>query len=366
VKTARDANDPEVRQHKDIDVDLFAAAQPLEVGLLLPPPWSKSQQQLAVASSYPNQSPPSSVRVRRNFALYRRHERETRRRALRPRLQRLGRLRVLDAPPPSDYRAAVSATEIHWNSLLRAGGIAALVAVVVFRRHIGAELSLLQSLGIIDFPASPVTAAEWFDLLLTHPLYGLLLFDLFDLVNYALVALIFLALYGALRHERRTALGIAASFCLVGGAVYLASNRALPMLALSREYAAFSPAERVDVLAAGRTLLSFHNPGTGVHGTGIYLGLFLVVLAGLIASIAMLGSRVFSRLTALCGIVANASTMGYFATLLVAPSLTGIPPSIAAPFRLIWYVLIARTLFRLARIPKQSDLTEPSRTAHTQ
>jgi hypothetical protein len=39
--------------------------------------------------------------------------------------------------------------------------------------------------------------------------------------------------------------------------------------------------------------------------------------------------------------------LGYFVTLAFAPALRALPHVISAPFRIVWYVLIARRLFQL-------------------
>ena len=62
----------------------------------------------------------------------------------------------------------------------------------------------------------------------------------------------------------------------------------------------------------------------------------------------MLRSDVFGKATAYTGILANVFALGYFVALAFAPAIVWVPPTISAPFRLIWYVLIAIGLFRLA------------------
>ena len=100
-------------------------------------------------------------------------------------------------------------------------------------------------------------------------------------------------------------------------------------------------------LAAGEALLAINNPGAIYQGTGIYLSLLLVLLAGLIISIVMLRSSIFSKATACVGILANVFGLGYFIALAFAPAILALPPVISAPFRVIWYILIARRLFQL-------------------
>jgi len=251
---------------------------------------------------------------------------------------------------PAGQAVDCEAADPRYNGLYIAGAAAALIAVLFFRRNFGTEMVAFRGFGIFDVPAvHPSTAAGWFALLQDDKLIGLVLLDVVDLVNYALVGVIFLALYAALHRASRSAMAIATAFGLVGIAVYLASNHAFAMLSLSERYAAATiDAQRAIFLAAGEALLAIYNPGTIYQGTGYYVGYFLVLLAGLIISIAMLRSRVFSRATAWVGILANGICLLHFVALAFAPALIAFPTSISAPFRVTWYVLIALGLFRLA------------------
>lgn len=244
---------------------------------------------------------------------------------------------------PADRSVDSDGTDRAWRLLYIAGGTAALIAVVVFRRHFGAELTLLMDMGIISMEP-PSSAFDWFALLQDNRFLGLLLLDLFDIVNYLLVGLMFLALYGALRRANKIPMTVATASALVGIAVYLASNQAFAMLTLSDQYAAASTeAMRAQFLSAGEALLAIHNPG------GIQLGLVLVALAGLSASVVMLRSQVFGRVTAILGLVANSLVLTYFAALPVVPAIAFLFPAASAPFRLLWYILIAWRLFQLGR-----------------
>lgn len=243
-------------------------------------------------------------------------------------------------------------TDSAWKGLYVVGGAAALIAAVVFRRNWSAEFSLLRSLGILQTGpvVAPSAVNDWFDLLQSNPFIGLILLDLFDLVNYALVGLIYLALYGALRHVNKGAMVMATAFGLVGMAVYFASNQALAMLALSNQHAAATTdPERNMVLAAGQALLAINNLGAVYQGTGATLSLFLVTLAGLIISVVMLESSVFGKATAYVGLLAHLFGLGYFLALAFAPAILALPPSISAVFLLIWYILIGLRLLKLAQ-----------------
>lgn len=249
--------------------------------------------------------------------------------------------RVVDADSPD--RA--------WRWLYFVGGAAALIAVVFFRRNFGTEMVAFRGFGIFDVPAvHPSTAFDWFTLLQDDTFVGLLLFDVIDLVNYALVGLIFLALYAALHRANKGAILIATAVGLVGIAVTLASNHAFAMLSLSKRYAdATTDAQRAMFLAAGEALLAIYKPGAIYQGTSYYVGYSFVLLAGLIISVVMLRSHVFNKATAYVGILANALALADFFVLALAPALYGLPTVASAPFRVVWMVLMALGLFRLGR-----------------
>lgn len=238
-----------------------------------------------------------------------------------------------------------------WKPLYQLGGIAALLAVFVFRRNLGAELMAFHGFGLFSVPETmPVSATEWFILLQNNPFVGLALLVVFDLVEYALVGLMFLAVGVVLWQSNRTMMLLAMISGLIGIGVYFASNQAFAMFSLSEHYvAATNDAQRAVFVSAGESLLAINNPGALHQGTGIYASLFLVLLAGLLISIVMLQSDVFSRITAWVGILANGFMLTYYIVLVFAPVLVVLPFVISAPFRVLWYFLIARKLLQLAK-----------------
>jgi len=236
-----------------------------------------------------------------------------------------------------------------WKWLCRLGGIAALLAVFVFRRNLGAELMGFRGFGLFTVPeVMPVRAGDWYALLQSNTFVGLALFEVFDLVEYALLGLIFLALCVSLWRANRSVTLVATACGLVGITVYVASNQALAMFSLSESYAAATTdAQRATFLAAGEALLATNNPGTLHQGAGIYASLLLVLVAGLLMSAVMLRSGIFSKGTAVTGILANGFGLGYFIVLALAPTMLALPFVLSAPFRMVWYLLIAIRLFRL-------------------
>ena len=245
-------------------------------------------------------------------------------------------------------------TIYRWNGLFKVGSVAAWVAVLIFRRWLGAEFLFFRGMGIIRAgpKALPNTVLEWFTLLHAHRLTGLTLLNAFDIVNHALVGLILLALYAALSEAHRSSVTLATALGFLGIAVYIASNHAFSMLSLGDQYAAATTdAQRSMLLAAGQGLLAIQNPNIVGQAT---LSFFLVTLAGLIMSTVMLSGRVFSKATAYTGILANGFGLGYPLGIAFAPRAAVLPLvalslSISACFLVIWYVLIARRLWQLGR-----------------
>jgi hypothetical protein len=240
------------------------------------------------------------------------------------------------------------------EGLFRVGGIAALLAGLIFRRNLGAELSLLKQSGLITAgPMTPPTnVLDWLALLQSEPLMGLTWLNVFDLVNYALVGVMFLALLATLRRVNRSAMVIATALGFIGIAIYFASNQAFALLTLSHQYAAATTAaQRSMLLVDGQALLTINQ----FNGLGRYLSLLLIGAAGLLTSIVMLRSHVFNRATAYIGILASILDLAYCLTIVLMPAvddeLIGVCFIPAAGLCLmIWHILIGQRLYRQGRL----------------
>jgi len=164
---------------------------------------------------------------------------------------------------------------VQWRPLYKLGGWAALAAALLVRRNLAEEFLLLRLLGIIRsgpqaFPGNP---ADWFILLRSHPLVGLTFLNLFDMVNYALVGLIFLGLCQALFRVNKSAMTLAMALTLVSVAVYFASNQAFALLSLSDQYAAATTdAQRSVCSLPGRRCSPFTIPAltTAMGRTSVF------------------------------------------------------------------------------------------------
>lgn len=249
----------------------------------------------------------------------------------------------------ANHVAGDKAPEYSWRNLCKAGGVAALIAGVIFRRNIAAEL------GIFNFQPAPTTINDWFDFLQHNRFLGLVYLNIFDIINYALVGLMFLALYVFLRQVNKSRMVIALSLGIVGITLYFASNTAISMLSLSNQYAsATSEIERNLLLAAGHAVLSI-NPFSGHNaypGTGGYISMLMIALAGLMISIVMIRSKAFNRITGYVGIIANALDLIYCVAFVFIPTadnriLTVCFIPAAGLFLMVWHIMIGWRLCRL-------------------
>lgn len=244
-----------------------------------------------------------------------------------------------------------------WKRLYIIGGAAALLAGLVFRRNLGPEAYLLTG------QAMPASAIGWFTLLQDNRLLGLVMLNLFDVVDYALIGLAFLALCVVLWRYNKSYTLIATVLGFTGIAVCFTSNSAVSMLSLSDQYAAATTdAQRSMFLAAGQAILAVDNPGAYFQGTGIYTGFLLMAVAGLVFSIVMLQSGVFGRATAYTGILAGAFDLAFCILVAFAPWTGLILVPAAGLLLMIWHILTGLKLIRLGRGIAEARTVTTSKT----
>ena len=222
-----------------------------------------------------------------------------------------------------------------WRSLYRVGGTAALIIVALAI----AQIILFVVWPPPGFGPDVSTVMKYFTLLQNNRLLGLLHLDLLLIADYVLLLLMFLALYILLRRVSQSLMAIAMAVVFVGIASYFPSNVAFSMLSLSDQYAtATTDAQRTMLLASGQATL------TGLQSSTFYVSYILMSTATLIISAVMLRSDniFFSKPTAYVGIMASALGLGLFVPIIgLLLSLISLIPTV------MWYILIARRLFRL-------------------
>lgn len=231
-----------------------------------------------------------------------------------------------------------------WKPLYRTGAIAALLAALLFRRNIGAEVSLF-----IGIEAIPTAVADWYALLQANPFIGLSLLAVFDLLNYLLVGVIFLALAAMLWRVNKSVSTLALASGLVGVTLNLSSNISLTMFSFSQRYAtATSAGQRADLLTAGQVVLTGNDPLAAIPGTGALVSLLLVALTGLLFSVLLLPTH---RVTAVFGLLASGCDLTYcFVFPLTAVAPVYLLLAAAGLFWMLWHLLVGRILWQSERI----------------
>jgi hypothetical protein len=232
------------------------------------------------------------------------------------------------------------------ESINKLGGIAAWMAAV---------LTLGEVILFTLYP-QPETVAGWFELFQANQIIGLLEFWGLEIPMYLLFALVFLALYFALRKVNESAMVIALALALLGIGIFLATNNPFAMLSLSKQYAAAATEEQQAALqAAGETLLI--NTNQRAVG-GFNMGLFLVSAAGLSVSAVMLQGGDFSKTTAYAGIAAFALSLADYLRQALTDSavvaLLVILPNVL--FLVIWLIAVGRRLLQLGGLKEDKGL----------
>jgi hypothetical protein len=222
-----------------------------------------------------------------------------------------------------------------WSSLYRLGGAVAIVIAI---------LLLGESVVYAVLP-NRSTPVEFLALFRDNWFLGLLNFDLLGMIAYLLFIPFILSLYVALRRTNEAVMIVGTVLFLVGIAVFFSTNTAFPMLSLSGQYvAANTEAERAMLLAASQTMITLFKVNAFMVSYVIVSAAWLLIAAG------MLRSKVFSKLTAVVGIMAGAA--GIVAEMLEHISETFRIVAIflyfaAIVFLLLWVVLSGRRLYNL-------------------
>jgi hypothetical protein len=231
-----------------------------------------------------------------------------------------------------------------YGSLYRLGAVAAFIV---------AFLTVAEIIAFALVP-QPGSVREWFDLFRVSPISGLVNFWGLEVPMYAMLVLVFLALYVVLRRINEGGMAIALTLVAIGSAIFFATNNPFSMLSLSRQFAAATTdAHRSALLGAGEAVLAATNQ-RAIGGFNI--GLLLVSTAGLISSWVMLRATSFRRSTACIGVLAFGLSLADYLrqalTSSAAIALLVILPG--ALLLVVSFVLVGRRLWQLGH-PGETD-----------
>ena len=233
-----------------------------------------------------------------------------------------------------------------WSTLYRAGAVAPLIALALY---------LSQFIILIFGDPYPTTTEGWFALFQRSKLLGLWYLNALDIVSWALLGIMFLALYAALRRVR-PAWMLIALYCALLGVVVFIVPRVLTVSVVTfsdLHAAATTEAQRTMYLTAGEILshVSTDTPQT--------LGFLFMAVAGLIISVVILRSQSFGKAAGYVGIVGFVVALGNYTSWLIAPSIAAVLMPINGLLWLIWWLMMSVGLFRLAKdnLDQEADAT---------
>jgi hypothetical protein len=225
-----------------------------------------------------------------------------------------------------------------WKDLYRIGGIACLLV---------AALITFAVIAYFIWPYTPgiVSTENILVRLQTDHLGGLIALDVLTVVIVLLNLLPLLALYVALKRVNESYALIALVLGVIAVAALIAARPVAEMVSLSEKYAAATTTvARSQYLAAGDALLELFT------GTAWMIETFCLVLSGLISSLLMLRSQIFSKTTASVGMATSLFGFG-FVIPVVGPLLLFVNTILSV----IWNILLARGFFRLGRQIQQTE-----------
>jgi hypothetical protein len=222
-------------------------------------------------------------------------------------------------------------TALNWTGIYKLGGVSALILVAII---------IIQGI-VASLAPQPLegTALDWFKLFEKNALIGLIDFELLMVVYVILSIPIALALYVLLRPVSPSWTAVYLVLGLLGTICFITARPALEMLSVSQSYAAATTeAEKAMYLAAGQSMVAIF------HGTAFQIGYLLGSLTGLIISLVMLKTNIFSKTTAYVRIGSAICDFGLF-----IPAVGLYISLFSVLFLLIWDILIAHRLFQLAK-----------------
>lgn len=234
----------------------------------------------------------------------------------------------------------------NWKSLFKIGGVSAWIFVFY---------SLATIIIFMLISELPETAVEAFDLLAENKFMGLLRLDALTLVTIPLYYPLYLCIVVGIKNDNLSYASLGGLLAFAGITLFLATPSAFSLLPLSEKYAAASsPAQQERFLAAGEALMASDM----WHASGAMIGGILILIAALIVSVVMLSSKNFSKATAYLGILTHGLDLMRVLVSFFAPQVGNMIMIVAGPLYLVWFPLLARDFFRLARASEKASRSQ--------
>lgn len=219
-----------------------------------------------------------------------------------------------------------------WKELYKIGAIAAILSEIVL---------IIGIVAFFIYPFAPgnQSTESIFLLLQNDQLGGLLSLDFHLVLGNLFGILLFLALYVSLRHVNESYALIALVLGLVADFLIFPARPISELFSISGLYAsATTEIAKSQYLAAGEALLSLFN------GTSWFLNTLLGGFSLLVSSLLMLRGNVFSKSTAIVGIITNAAVCLFF-----IPTIGTYLLLLSLPGYMIWFVQLTRGFLKMAQ-----------------
>lgn len=173
------------------------------------------------------------------------------------------------------------------------------------------------------------------------------------ILNIAYMSCMIPVYFAVLMAHRRTSVvfsALATILFFLAMAIYVSSSAAIPMFVLSVKYAtAGADAQRALFAAAGEAILARGEDFT----PGSFIGLIFSGIAAIIISFVMLRGGIFGKANGWIGIIGFSFLSVFTILSTFVPSLYQLPFYVfgmtGGLFALTWFVLVARTFFKLGR-----------------
>ncbi len=237
----------------------------------------------------------------------------------------------------------ISTPDHAYTNIYRAGAAAALLIVLAGLVDIFIMFLPVAGTGTGTAPGMR-TVVDWLTLLQSQWFVTLRDMGLLNMVTISCSVVVYFALVGLHRRSNPQAAALALILACLGAAIYIANNTALPMLTLSRQYAAASnEAQRALWAAAGQALLAREDLTAGA-----FPGFFFVEAAGLLMGVLILHNRSMRGWEAWVGILGTACLLFFNICAAFIPALYNSVMLILGAggglLNLAWYALLARRL----------------------
>ena len=223
------------------------------------------------------------------------------------------------------------------KSLYTLGGIAAILQLV-------AILSYSIVVGVLG--QKPTSAAEYFAVFQGSPMEAFWRGDFLLMLLIGLYLGTFPALYAALRRLSPVYAALATLFTILAVAGSFATESSFSLLHLGEQYVnATSEAVRTQLLSAGEAVIASDM----WNSSAAYMGGILLQGSGVMISVIMLRSKDFSKVTAYSGLLGNGLDLIQHILHIFLPAVSSFITMFMGVFYFVWFPMLARDLFRLAR-----------------